>query len=216
MSDGFNERGAFQALALASVMGPGAALQHMEQQGLEENRREETLPSAMSDDRATFEKMGIVFHEKVPGDPMFTKVTLPPGWRKEHTGHSMYLDLLDEQGRKRASIFYKSAFYDRSARMSACRRYSVAANYGDKDYETFARAAVRDGETEIWTTERVEITEENRRGVYNRETHACEVKPIRDQMEEKAVAWLDENRPGWDSPLARWDDPPPVPVGGAK
>lgn len=189
MSDGFNERDAFQALALASVMGPSAALQHMEQQGLEASRREETLPSAMSDDRATFEKMGIVFHEEVPGDPMFTKVTLPPGWRKEHTGHSMYLD---------------------------CRRYSVAANYGDKDSEAHARAVVRDGETEIWTTERVEITEENRRGVYNRKTHTYDVKPIRDQMEDKAVAWLDENRPGWDSPLARWDDPPPAPVGGAK
>jgi len=60
--------------------------------------------------------MGIVFGEKV--DDLFTSVTLPEGWHKEATEHAMWSKLIDDQGRERASIFYKAAFYDRSAFMS--------------------------------------------------------------------------------------------------
>ena len=49
------------------------------------------------------------------GDDLFTDVKLPQGWRIQPTNHSMWSDLLDEAGVKRAAIFYKAAFYDRSA-----------------------------------------------------------------------------------------------------
>jgi hypothetical protein len=50
-------------------------------------------------------------------DDLFVNVQLPPGWRKQATDHSMWSDLLDEKGSKRAAIFYKGAFYDRRAFM---------------------------------------------------------------------------------------------------
>ena len=202
-----NDRG---LLLMAAVMGPGAALARAERQGLEANRCDETLPTNMGDQRPIFEKMGISFHGEVEGDPLFTKATLPPGWRKEHTGHSMGLVLLDDKGRERASIFYKAAFYDRNAHMSASYRYKAIPNYSDADYQEYARGVVCDGDVEIWTTDRVKITKENSRGVYNRTKGDYDVKPVRDAQRDKAAAWLDENRPGWKDPLARWDDPPPV------
>ncbi|KKM96751.1 hypothetical protein LCGC14_1174880 [marine sediment metagenome] len=46
---------------------------------------------------------------------LFCKVKLPEGWKKQPTDHSMWTDLLDETGKKRAGIFYKAAFYDQDA-----------------------------------------------------------------------------------------------------
>jgi hypothetical protein len=49
---------------------------------------------------------------------MFRPATLPEGWRREGSDHAMWSHIVDDQGRKRASIFYKAAFYDRGAHMS--------------------------------------------------------------------------------------------------
>jgi hypothetical protein len=60
------------------------------------------------------ESRGIVVHAG-GNDPLFVDVTLPAGWKIVPTEHSMWSDLVDDAGVKRASIFYKAAFYDRVA-----------------------------------------------------------------------------------------------------
>ena len=62
------------------------------------------------------ELTGIIFGE--PFDDLFVNVTLPNGWRIVPTEHAMWSDLLNDSGEKVAAIFYKAAFYDRSARIS--------------------------------------------------------------------------------------------------
>ena len=49
------------------------------------------------------------------GDDLFYSVELPAGWYKPATDHDMWSSLHDGTGAKRADIFYKAAFYDRSA-----------------------------------------------------------------------------------------------------
>lgn len=49
------------------------------------------------------------------GKPIFREATLPPGWAREASDHNMWSYISDERGRRRVSIFYKAAFYDRSA-----------------------------------------------------------------------------------------------------
>jgi hypothetical protein len=72
-------------------------------------------------------------------DDLFYAVTLPTGWSKQATGHSMHSDLCDEKGRKRASIFYKAAFYDRDANISPIiSRFDLTRIYDDKDVIQFA------------------------------------------------------------------------------
>jgi hypothetical protein len=61
--------------------------------------------------------LGFTFGEPDPGDDLFCPATLPPGWKREGSDHAMWSYLLDEHGRKRVSIFYKAAFYDRRAFM---------------------------------------------------------------------------------------------------
>lgn len=70
-----------------------------------------------------FEALGFVFHGEVEGDPIFQRATLPKGWKRE-AGDNLYgywTNLVDERGIKRASIFYKAAFYDRNAHMGLTR-----------------------------------------------------------------------------------------------
>lgn len=59
--------------------------------------------------------LGFKFGE--PVNELFVKATLPAGWYKEGSNHDMWSYIYDDQGRQRASIFYKAAWYDMSAVM---------------------------------------------------------------------------------------------------
>jgi len=96
--------------------------------------------------RQQLEKLGFKFG--ADSDDLFVNVTFPAGWSKKATDHSMWSDLLDDKGRKRGGIFYKAAFYDRSAHMSLNRRYVVTSEYlnaaGEKhDWKSNAEPAKR-------------------------------------------------------------------------
>lgn len=62
--------------------------------------------------------LGFTFGEPDAGDPLFRPATLPPGWSKRATDHSMGSEVVDQHGRCRVSVFYKAAFYDRRADMN--------------------------------------------------------------------------------------------------
>lgn len=51
----------------------------------------------------------------VGGDPLFLDVVLPAGWKIKIEFSPYWAKLIDAEGREVASIFYKAAFYDRSA-----------------------------------------------------------------------------------------------------
>jgi hypothetical protein len=69
--------------------------------------------------RENLEAAGVKFGEPDPKDPLFCDCELPEGWKKLATEHAMWSKLVDADGKTRASIFYKAAFYDRSAFMRA-------------------------------------------------------------------------------------------------
>ena len=83
----------------------------------------EMLPTQISaEDKKLLETAGIRFGQPEKNDPLFCKAALPTGWSKQPTDHSMWSTLVDENGIERASIFYKAAFYDRRAFMSATKQ----------------------------------------------------------------------------------------------
>lgn len=92
-----------------------------------------TLPKECP--RVQLEKLGFVFGNDV--DDLFVNVTFPAGWSKKATDHSMWSDLLDAKGRKRGSIFYKAAFYDRSSHMGLNQRYTCGSQYLNADLTPF-------------------------------------------------------------------------------
>ena len=64
-------------------------------------------------------KLGVIKGDRV--DDLFTKCTLPAGWKKVATDHSMWSNLVDESGKEIGGIFYKAAFYDQRAFMELNR-----------------------------------------------------------------------------------------------
>lgn len=184
---------------------PGG-IEAQEARGQREFVSNETLPiECMFCDRDMFEAMGIVYGK--PIDDLFVTVQLPIGWKKEPTPHSMWSNLLDGQGRARARIFYKAAFYDRRAEIQPVRRYS----YGSRplngwDAPTEDRdpyiGIVTDQEQVIWRTER-ELARPA--SDWDREQVLAFYRG-KEGLVAEAKEWLEGNYPDYNDPLAYWDD----------
>jgi hypothetical protein len=121
-------------LASANPGDPTNAIMAMEAQGQRELVQSDRLPTQVHSDGGdeAFLALGFTFGEPDPRDPLFRPATLPPGWKREPTDHSMWSRIVDELGRERVAIFYKAAFYDRKADMSLTTPYGyVRRELGD-------------------------------------------------------------------------------------
>ena len=169
------------------ITGFPGGIERQEAAGQSELVKSESLPADCRG-RDALEAAGVKFGPPYSDDPIFVPATLPAGWKKQATDHSMWSHLLDEKGRKRASIFYKAAFYDRSAHMHVDRRYSYSA-YEDGADERHLRVVVKDGD------QVVHVIGEYARNDWN---------ASRD-LEKQAGDWLKEHFPEWESAAAYWD-----------
>jgi hypothetical protein len=98
--------------------GHPSAIEAQEARGQQELVNNTQLPVKCSPVlKAKLQYAGVVFGNETPDDKLFCYATLPTGWKKQATGHSMWSELVDDQGVKQAMIFYKAAFYDRDAFM---------------------------------------------------------------------------------------------------
>jgi hypothetical protein len=121
------------ASALGSRDGGSSAIEAMEKRGQTQLVNSDRLPSNGSNgERASnddaYLALGFTFGQPDLGDPMFRPATLPPGWRREASDHAMWSYIVDELDRRRVAIFYKAAYYDRSAFMRLETTYSYCAN----------------------------------------------------------------------------------------
>lgn len=149
--------------------------------------------------REQFEALGFKFGE--PEDDLFIAVTFPKGWSKRATEHSMWSEILDDKGRKRGSVFYKAAFYDRSAHAHLERRYIVTGEYLD------ASGAEHNWESAERPASQRCIVRDNADGKVLFKTESAPRDDYRkhDEFSDAASAWLKENFPDNDNVLAYWD-----------
>lgn len=175
----------------------GNAILEQESDGQKSLINSDTLPSQMSpDDRKALESAGLVFGEPVPGDSLFVTVILPEGWTKSGTGHSLHCDLLDDKGRKRASIFYKAAFYDRSAYLNAVRRYEIDMDWVLAEKEgVIVMFAIDGGNTRVFETQKP----------YAGKQYDDDYREQKSAAYNQVEAWLNENHPDWKDASAYWD-----------
>lgn len=146
-----------------------------------------------------YERMGITIVEEY--DDLFWNVTLPEGWEIKATDHSMWNNLFDDKGRKRANFFYKAAFYDRDAFINFDTRFHVGVDHvadAGSDYEVWKvsdyQGTVKDGEEVIFSTECVAVT-----GSYDGDDKVKDV--LREQLEH----YMKENYPNYEDINAYWD-----------
>ena len=107
-------------LILADGMSGGngsRVIEEMEAAGQSQLVNSDRLPTNTSGTDERFVALGFTFGEPDPGDKLFRPATLPEGWKRQASDHSMWSHLVDPLGRNRVAIFYKAAFYDRDAFM---------------------------------------------------------------------------------------------------
>ena len=95
----------------------GSFIEAQEAWGQRELVESQDLPVDTGDTDQEFLDLGFTFGKPHSHDPLFRPATLPKGWRKEASDHSMGSYLVDDKGRQRVHVFYKAAFYDRCANM---------------------------------------------------------------------------------------------------
>lgn len=181
----------------AMVGGQSQAIERQEARGQRDLLNSTTLPTDLGDNktRAILEKAGVKFIGPVEGDDIFQHVELPDGWKKAGTEHPMWSKLVDEKGRERAAIFYKAAFYDRSAHLSLTSRYRIDMDYDRLKKENVVIAYIKDGEQIIHTTEPKGFSDKN----------SPERFELTEQTRSEAANWLKTNFPDWQNPGAYWD-----------
>ncbi len=121
--------------------------------------------------------MGIKVLGKSKGDEdLFLDVILPHGWFIQPTDHPMWSKLIDDNGAIRASIFYKAAFYDRSAHIDFQARYTVEA--------------IHQGSKFPWKTYYAVLDNATNKELYTGETHIASDWWPSDVEEKKATEFL--------------------------
>lgn len=113
------------ALGLLAV-GSSGWITGQERAGQSQLVNSTSLPTQANDGDAAYLALGFTFGEPRAGDPLFRPATMPEGWRKEASDHSMWSYVVDQLGRRRVSVFYKAAFYDRDAFMRLVTVYGYA------------------------------------------------------------------------------------------
>jgi hypothetical protein len=149
------DRMAFLAASLGPG-GPGQVIEEQERAGQAQLLASEQLPTDLNGcNQAEFEALGFVLGDVTPGDRLFRTATLPAGWKREASEHAMWSYIVDEHGRRRVSIFYKAAYYDRSAHMSLATVYGYVG-----DCASTGQSVVTD---DTWATPEAVVTAARRR-----------------------------------------------------
>jgi len=152
---------------------PGG-IERQEAQGQRDMTRMTLIPKEISQrygspkrTHADMEKFGFKFNGE--HDDIFLKAELPPGWTYRKTEHSMWSEIYDDKDRLRYKVFYKAAFYDRSALIHFTQRYSYELEYPKGDYDTIVAGLITDGGKSIHRIEAPEFKKDdnNKRAYYD-------------------------------------------------
>ena len=188
---------------------PSKAIENQERRGQTDVVRNQRLPkkgnsydtqSDIEPIKVQYESIGIQVIDE--HDDLFWNVRLPEGWEIKATDHSMWNELFDNKGRKRATFFYKAAFYDRDAFIRFTTRFQVSVDHiapDDAPYEEWKmsdyQGIVKDGEVIICRTECVPAT-----GDYHKDDK------ITDKLREQLEEFMKEHYPDYRNINAYWED----------
>lgn len=191
--------GNIENFLIASIPG---GIEASEKRGQMQQANAQTLPfelgqrrnGKIEDARKPWQALGFMFGEM--SDDIFVNVTFPKGWKKKPTDHSMWSEIVDNKDRVRGMIFYKAAFYDRSAHAHLSCRFSVTNDYA----KPHATVSVKDacGEVQFKVTG-LESPD------WNGDRAAAENLSVKqDEARAACYAYLNSNFPDHESPLAYW------------
>ena len=189
----------FMLLTLARAMsGETKVLENMEKEGQDLAIGQTMMAKDMYPSQEVWEQLGFTFRD-IPGDDVLCKATLPEGWSIKATDHSMWNEIFDANGNLRGTMFYKAAFYDRSAHMSLNPRYRVHSEYIGEDSRT-VEVYFGNAQEKIMVAGQVYLkrcaTPEEKKEIWDKQN----------MLLEQATKFAQENYPDWQNVVAYWDD----------
>lgn len=195
-------------LGAALALGTDGAIRMQEKMGQTDVVFSDNIPvdrHGIADDRLL--ALGFVLGPRAVDREIFQSATLPPGWKKKASDHDMWSYIIDERGRTRFSIFYKAAFYDRSAHMHATCRFAVDTDYAKSEKTTKHHVTVTDGGKVIkrfnGTLTRPPADDPRTPG------YDAAVRAYYDELDAlraQARAWLLKERPEYKDFTAYWNE----------
>ena len=169
------------------------------------------LPKRMDPgEREIWTSLGFEFGNDI--DDLFVSVVLPLGWDTvPDPSHSMYVNVVDDRGRRRARYFYKGSFFDREAIMwNAERRFRCEQSWSIDRGDNEIAVCVLDngaGGREIHRTAAFKYTP------ISKEEKRWETGERVDALAyAEASAWLEARFPECNNPLAYWSLPNEIDV----
>jgi hypothetical protein len=155
--------------------------------------------------RKQWEAAGFVFGERIKersqnDREVFVACTFPKGWKLVPTNHSMWSDVIDAKGRRRAEVFFKAAFYDYHAHTFGLEaRYSVNVREDADNGKGPYKVGVWDG------AESKFILVEHEWPNYEASQSDDHRGDLKSAAMARSEAWLAANFPDFKNPLAYWE-----------
>ena len=195
------EAKAYEAMARA-FSGENQVIEHMEEEGQYEAITNVLMARKMEPPREEWEKLGFSFKD-LESDNVLCQAELPEGWILAPTDHSMWNRIYDDKDRVRGSMFYKAAFYDRSAHMYLSPRYGVKTRFvGPKE---------QDAEIYFGNEDEVLFVAGIVEGLYNYKLDDNTRKQKREEEKrllKLAFDFAEKNYPNYGDVNAYWDTEP--------
>lgn len=207
-----------------------SAIEKQEEKGQKELVESSQLPKKINYPKGInvseiYHKLGIKTFTGSKGDDLFIEVKLPKGWTKKETDHSMWSNLVDEQARIRANLFYKASFHDRDAFINFICKISFRVdrmgfhegNYQrDENHEYISISTpfcgiVKDFDnTILFKTEEIFCEEkyyykDGKKNGYS-DDYKKELREVETKLEAECLKFLKENYPEYKDVSAYWDE----------
>ena len=194
-------------MMVRTLSGEPNVLEHMEKEGQQRAVNNTMVAKKMFPSRKKWEELGFTFTD-IPGDNVLCKATLPEGWEMVAIDHSMWNNIIDEQGRVRGSMFYKAAFYDREARMNLNQRYRIIIDYLD-DHVT----------TEVYfgnPEEKIFVAGQIHKADFSSQESIDTYYNELNRLQYLAECFANLNYPDWRDEKAYWDDEKDISLEGKR
>ena len=124
------------------------------------------------------------------------EVQLPQGWQLCQSNHPHWQELIDDQGRTRADIYFCRDFRSTRTFISLRRRYTTSVEVSQDN--TSVRMLILDGARQIHATDWVAL------GNHTEQAHRFFEWKAHEEAERQAKEWLRQNFPHWQSCLHYW------------
>ena len=148
-------------------------------------------------------QLGFEVGEPFGKDAIFRSAKIPEGWEKVAGSHAMHSDIYDNNGFARIGIFYKAAFYDRSANMRFHRR--VGMTYDPRLPLEDRNERAKEGRVVYAYGKGDRMSFTILATFHSKVKEGEKFYEVGDRVEKEALAWLTEHYPDHMDPLAYWD-----------